>query len=669
MYSNNDGESWVESDSNTYTFTDLSDTTEYKIRVKVVDSNGVESTEYYEAIATETYILPVVARVDATTTYNSITLTPIGTNGTNTIDHYLYSIDNGEYQESNVFNNLNEQTEYTINVKAIDSDNRESNPYTIQVTTDTYEIPVITNVSTSSTEDSITINVSANNGDGTITKYLYSRDNGSNWSESTNNSYTFNNLTSDTTFYIQVKVEDENGRESVVYNTTETTLYIKPVVNSVTTSNITSSSITLTVNATAGTNPIQTYYYSSNNGSSYVSSTSNTYTFSGLSGNTTYNFRVYVVDSNNVASNEATTSATTTYANPVVYSISITSVTTDSITVRVSAGGGTNRISRYYYSINNGSYTNSTSSSYTFSGLSAGRSYSIRVYVTDTSGAQSNIETISAETERGTLLADYIKSKYTSQGANGLYYHTSSLANSAEDNSYRYAGSNPNNYVCFGSDAATCPSANLYRIIGVFGNEVKLIKSTSYGNYVWDSGNSNTWNSSTKPDIRNTLNSTFLNTLSPEWQDKIATHRWHVGGGSEENLIETNVQTAYRSEVGTNSNNTTDNMKIGLMYVSDYYYGAIPTYWTYPGYDYSNKMDYREASRDNWLDSISSGDWEWTISRNDNSSRTAYTISDDANVIGSNIGIDYMVRPCFYLNSDVTYISGIGTSSNPIRIN
>ncbi len=88
MYSNNDGESWVESDSNTYTFTNLSDTTEYKIRVKVVDSNGVESTEYYEAIATETYILPVVANVEYTTTYNSITLTPSGTDGTNTIDHY-----------------------------------------------------------------------------------------------------------------------------------------------------------------------------------------------------------------------------------------------------------------------------------------------------------------------------------------------------------------------------------------------------------------------------------------------------------------------------------------------------------------------------------------------------------------------------------------------------
>ena len=100
---------------------------------------------------------------------------------------------------------LTEQTEYTINVKAIDINGRESNPYTIQITTDTYEIPEITNVSTSSTENSITINVSANNGDGTITRYLYSRDNGSNWYESTSSSYTFNNLTSDTTFYIQGK--------------------------------------------------------------------------------------------------------------------------------------------------------------------------------------------------------------------------------------------------------------------------------------------------------------------------------------------------------------------------------------------------------------------------------------------------------------------------------
>ena len=51
-----------------------------------------------------------------------------------------------------------------------------------------------------------------------------------------------------------------------------------------------------------------------------------------------------------------------------------------------------------------------------------------------------------------------------------IYHHTSSLANGAGDNSYRYAGASDsvNNYICLGSDEATCPEANLFRIIGVF---------------------------------------------------------------------------------------------------------------------------------------------------------------------------------------------------------
>ena len=67
-------------------------------------------------------------------------------------------------------------------------------------------------------------------------------------------------------------------------------------------------------------------------------------------------------------------------------------------------------------------------------------------------------------------LVEYVKSQYTgTQGENGLYYHDSTLTNGTGDNSYRYAGANPNNFVCFGSDADTCPIDNLYRIIGVFG--------------------------------------------------------------------------------------------------------------------------------------------------------------------------------------------------------
>ena len=59
-----------------------------------------------------------------------------------------------------------------------------------------------------------------------------------------------------------------------------------------------------------------------------------------------------------------------------------------------------------------------------------------------------------------------------------IYHHDASLSNGAGDNSYRYAGASEsvNNFVCFGSTESPCPTDNLYRIIGVFGNNVKLIK-------------------------------------------------------------------------------------------------------------------------------------------------------------------------------------------------
>ena len=222
LYKIDDGE-WIETESNTYTFNNLLDSTEYDIRIKVKDTDGHESTEYYEAITTEVYILPVVTTVEATTKWNSITLTPTGTNGTNTIDHYEYSIDNGEYQESNVFNNLTDNTEYTINVKAIDTDGRESNPYTLQVTTDEYVLPVVNNVTTSSTASTITINVNATGNDGDISTYHYSRDDGSNYTKSTSNSYTFTSLTPETTYYIKVYVTDSNSRVSGEYAITADT--------------------------------------------------------------------------------------------------------------------------------------------------------------------------------------------------------------------------------------------------------------------------------------------------------------------------------------------------------------------------------------------------------------------------------------------------------------
>ena len=129
------------------------------------------------------------------------------------------------------------------------------------------------------------------------------------------------------------------------------------------------------------------------------------------------------------------------YNNPTVNSVSVTDTTTSSISISVSASGGTNNVATYYYSINNGAYTSSSNNTYTFSGLSKGTTYSIKVYVKDSSGVDSGVYTINAKTineifladvcSNGTNLATCIKNYYNEAGAemSGIYYHTSSLAN------------------------------------------------------------------------------------------------------------------------------------------------------------------------------------------------------------------------------------------------
>ena len=154
-YSKDNGQTYEESDTNSYVFNNLKDTTEYKIKVKVLDSYGRYSTEFVKAISTETYILPSVTSVTPTTKYNQISVSVVGANGTNNISKYYYSINDGAYTESTnssyTFTGLNEKTNYSIKVKVVDTLGKESNVYSLSVKTDAYVLPKVTNVSTSST--------------------------------------------------------------------------------------------------------------------------------------------------------------------------------------------------------------------------------------------------------------------------------------------------------------------------------------------------------------------------------------------------------------------------------------------------------------------------------------------------------------------------------------
>ena len=239
-----------------------------------------------------------------------------------------------------------------------------------------------------------------------------------------------------------------------------------------------------------------------------------------------------------------------------------------------------------------------------------------------------------------------------------LYHHTNTLTNGAGDNSYRYAGASDsvNNYICLGSDATTCPDANLFRIIGVFGAQTKVIRAKSVGKQQWHTSQVNTWSSSS---LNTYLNGTYLTSLGT-LAEKIATTTWKVGGGTIANMRDAVPSTVYQNEVGSSASNTTHDAKIGLMYVSDYGFATDQSEWT------TELSSYESNTSKNWLFLGSS---EWTISRTSGSTPSAFGVFSTGNVSFSYVTDSLEVRPSFNLLSSTTYVSGSGSMSDPVRVN
>ena len=260
---------------------------------------------------------------------------------------------------------------------------------------------------------------------------------------------------------------------------------------------------------------------------------------------------------------------------------------------------------------------------------------------------------------------------------------------------------NVKNFVCFGSNTSPCPTENLYRIIGLIDGKIKLISadgattdmlgtdggyyktakeqgmpsnyykgSTDFskmGIYQWNSTGTSTWSTSTTNTTN--LNKNFLAYLdskNAKWKNMIADTTWYVGGMTADYGNKSNAKTAYNYEVGANKDaSTTVTSKIGMMYLSDYYYAASKEYWTLPGYN-SSGNDYRKATNDNWL---YTGLYDWTISRVSAGLGFAFAMIDVGRVDWYGVSGGSAVRPSFSLTSSVQYVSGSGTSTDPIRIN
>lgn len=255
-------------------------------------------------------------------------------------------------------------------------------------------------------------------------------------------------------------------------------------------------------------------------------------------------------------------------------------------------------------------------------------------------------EKIKDEIAISSFASHIINEVYTTDGENGLYYHDADLTNGANDNSYRYSGSNPNNYVKFNNE--------LWRIIGVINGKVKIIRNEAITTRTYTDNNKNDYVESS---LYNYLNGEYLNNTLVDVADAIDNNYWYVP--SDEEIVNTlTANGVYSLELGENSNAYgAIYSKVGLLYISDYAYAAAPSDWV------KKVNEYNTAN--NWLKNETN---MWTMVRDFNNIKNFFYIDTNGNVASGEITNTYSVRPVVVLSNNNRYISGSGSETDPYII-
>ena len=282
------------------------------------------------------------------------------------------------------------------------------------------------------------------------------------------------------------------------------------------------------------------------------------------------------------------------------------------------------------------------------------------------------------------------------------------------DANIRYYGANPNNYVSFNNE--------LWRIIGVFGNNVKLIRKDSLGSLLWDSSESrvnggygvNEWSQADLQvylnkmyyggdttvtcygDSNNTTTTCPTNTIDETSKALIDNHIWNTGAPNDSTLYDSTTNSYdtvefYKAERGTVNGkicssgsycNDTVTRKtewtgyIGLPYVTDWAYASgeniCETNMNEGYYAGASSPDEAFANavckNNNWMNYGSTyNDTTWFMSPRANpndASRVWFVYGAGAAEYGS-AARSRAVAPSIYLKSNALIESGNGTSSNP----
>ena len=301
-------------------------------------------------------------------------------------------------------------------------------------------------------------------------------------------------------------------------------------------------------------------------------------------------------------------------------------------------------------------------------------------------------------------LADYITRLYNNEEtrtSNGL------KKDNTEDENIRYYGSDPNNYVSFNNE--------LWRIIGVFGNNVKLVRKDSLGELSWDSSDStinsgngiNQWGESTYEDgslyegadLQVYLNKMYYGgtsvtcyngknnqtttcptgTIDETSKSLIDYHIWNTG--AIESTKRTDTLAFYSAERGTTNgkictsgtycNDTVTRTTewtgyIGLPYVTDWAYASSESVCE-TNMQTKDDSNVYICKNNNWMQRNT---WAWYLSPSADGSYAnyAWAVSGDGYASNYSAANSLVVVPSIYLKSNVLIESGNGTSSNPYTL-
>ena len=243
---------------------------------------------------------------------------------------------------------------------------------------------------------------------------------------------------------------------------------------------------------------------------------------------------------------------------------------------------------------------------------------------------------------------------------------------------YRFAGTNGNtgiyNYICLGADSCTSGSDNMYRVIGVnptTGN-VKVIKETPWNNNktysVYANENDTTYQKPLGTWFLTTMYRKELNQIYYELPFNEMIDTSYTWGASPLTATPTTRSAAAQSD-GCSDSLSCHNAKIGIISVADYYWA----------YNADVNWGTSNGTWNNWISGDNNGNikyYEWTMtyhsydSEGDISSggTVGWYIDAESGRIYSDSLVIGILRPTMYLKSDVMYVDGDGTSTNPFIV-